>query len=211
MNKINIKWEEYFQKAKQISVIEKDFLEIINQFKEIGIRKVLDLACGSGKHVIHLSKNNFDVYGFDISEKAIELARFNLRKNDLHGSLQVGSMFERLPYRKDFFDAITCIRSLNHGTIENIRKAIIEIQRVLKPNGLFYLTVRNRVKGTGLPCKEITRSTYIPLEGLEKGIIHYSFSKDTLLKEFEDFQSKKIWVINGPESWESYFHLLIKL
>ena len=37
--------------------------------------KLLDLACGRGRHSIFLSENNCDVIGLDLSEKNIEFAK----------------------------------------------------------------------------------------------------------------------------------------
>ncbi len=62
--------------------------------------KVLDLACGKGRHAIYLNQLGFDVIGADLSENSIAIASKN--SNDtLH--FQVHDM--RLPF-DDKFDAI---------------------------------------------------------------------------------------------------------
>lgn len=45
--------------------------------------KVLDVAMGSGRNSIHLAKEGFQVKGFDISEKAVELAKAKAREEGL--------------------------------------------------------------------------------------------------------------------------------
>lgn len=62
--------------------------------------KVLDLACGKGRHAIYLSQLGFDVLGADLSENSIKEAQKNTAPN-LH--FQVHDM--RMPYDEKF-DAI---------------------------------------------------------------------------------------------------------
>jgi len=50
--------------------------------------------------------------------------------------LAVGSMYGKLPYKDNSFDGVICIRELHHSTINHIRMAIKEIERVLKPKGI---------------------------------------------------------------------------
>jgi ubiquinone/menaquinone biosynthesis C-methylase UbiE len=205
-------WDKKYQKEFQLQPIEETMREIVLLFKKIGVYKVLDLACGSGRHIIFLTENGFDVYGMDFSEKGIEIGRALLKARNLQAHLQVSSMFVKLPYENYYFDAIICIRALNHGAIEEIRKVIKEIERVLKPKGMLYLTVRKKIlKSKRLPYKEISPRTYIPLEGDEKGIPHYMFNKKILMKEFYNFKPIKFWIVEGPKNWEAYYHFLGEL
>jgi len=205
------RWNEIYRKQVELS-IDRTLPPIAEIFKDYGVRRVLDLACGSGRHTLYLAKLGFEVYGIDISEEGIKIAKSLLDKNNIYAELTIGSMYEKLPYDNNFFDGIICIRSLNHSTIENIRKAIGEMERVLKPEGLVYITVRKRVsKKKRLPFKEIAPRTYIPLEGKEKGVIHYLFNKSILKKEFHNFKIHKLWVEYGPKDWEAYYCLLGEL
>jgi len=205
------RWNEIYKKQIDIS-IDKTLPPIMDVFKEYKVRKVLDLACGSGRHILYMAKLGFEVYGIDISEVGIEAAKSLLYSNNLHAELTVGSIYKKLPYEDNFFDGTICIRSLNHGTIDDIGKLIKEMERVLKPRGLVYITVRKKVaKKKRLPFKEIAPRTYIPLEGKEKGIVHYLFNKSILRKEFHNFEIHKLWVEYGPEDWEAYYCLLGEL
>jgi SAM-dependent methyltransferase len=63
--------------------------------------RVLDLACGKGRHAIHLSSFGFDVTGLDISDDSITYAR-TLEKENLH--FYCHDM--RRSYRSNYFDAV---------------------------------------------------------------------------------------------------------
>lgn len=205
-------WNKIYQKETKLLPIDNDIKEITILFKKKNVKKILDLACGSGRHVLYLTENGFDVHGIDISDKGIEIANSLLKKRNLYDHLKVGSMYDNLPFENNYFDAIICIRALNHGTIEEIRNGIKEIERVLKSHGILYLTVRKRIsKIKRLPFNEIAPRTYMPIEGDEKGIIHYLFNIKILRKEFKNFLIKKLWIKYGPKSWEAYYHLLGEL
>ena len=205
-------WDELYKKESNVPPIQDFIYELIKIFKKCNIQTVLDLACGSGRYLIHLLENGFNMYGLDIAQEAIKIANNLLEEKDLNAELAIGSMFESLPYNNNFFDAVICISSLNHGTIEEIREGIKEIERILKPGGLISITVRKKVsKKKRLPFKQIAPRTYIPLEGDEKGIAHYLFNKKILRKELKHFQICFLKTIYGPKSWEAYYYMLGKL
>lgn len=180
---------------------------IVEVFKEHTVKKVLDLGCGSGRHLIYLAQLGFEVYGIDLAETGIKIAKDWLDEKDLHAELRIGSVYEKLPYEDDFFDAVISIRVIHHAKIEDIRKAIKEIQRVLKPRGLIFITVRKRTpKKRRLKFRALDSRTYIPVEGDEKGLIHYLFNKRLLRKEFKHFMIHDIWVDR-----ENYYCLLGEL
>src|SRR3954465_14122404 len=62
--------------------------------------KVLDLACGKGRHAIYLNQLGFDVLGVDLSENSIAIAKNN-ENDELH--FEVHDM--RLPFEQKY-DAI---------------------------------------------------------------------------------------------------------
>jgi SAM-dependent methyltransferase len=78
------------------------FIDRISSLLNINFgAKVLDLACGRGRHAIYLSQLGYDVIGLDLSEKSI--ARANAMSNDkLH--FYVHDM--RNLFRSNYFDYI---------------------------------------------------------------------------------------------------------
>lgn len=63
--------------------------------------KILDLACGKGRHAIYLNKKGFDVVGVDLSCSNIDYAKSF--END-HLKFHVHDM--RLPFKNDHFDVV---------------------------------------------------------------------------------------------------------
>ena len=193
-------WDKIIkQYGKVFDKPHEDIPKIVKLFKKHNIKRVLDLGCGSGRHTVYLIKRNFDVYGIDISEAGIRIAKDWLKKKGLKANFKTGSIYKRLPYKENFFDAVISVQTIHHARIKNIRKVIKEIERVLKPNGFIFITVAasipRRVKRW--KHKIIEPHTTIPVEGREKGLIHYFFNKELLRKEFKNFKISDIWVDSG--------------
>jgi ubiquinone/menaquinone biosynthesis C-methylase UbiE len=185
------RWNKIYREGRFKKSVDKNFPQIVEILKEYEIKKVLELGCGAGRHVVYLAKMGFEVYGIDIAKYGIKIARKWLREENLKAKLKVGDIYKKLPYKDNFFDAIICIRTLNHGKIEWIRRAIKEMYRILKPNGYVFVTVHKHRGKKHIPkeklygIKWIAPRTYIILGGPEKGIPHYRFNKKILISEFK--------------------------
>lgn len=207
-------WNKIFkEQGKYFTKIQEYMPNIVKMFKKHGVKKVLDLGCGSGRHTVYLAKHKFDVYGFDIARKGIEITKNWLKEKGFKANLKIGSAYKRLPYKDNFFDAIISTQVIHHAKIEKIRKLIREIERILKPKGLIFVTVSKKGLKKEIPkekmwkIKFIAPRTFIPLSHDEKGMVHYWFNKKLLRKEFKNFKIDDIWI----ESNGKHYCLLGKL
>jgi ubiquinone/menaquinone biosynthesis C-methylase UbiE len=98
--------------------------------------RVLDVGCGRGVGVQILLKQfgAGQVYGLDLDPRQIRRARKRFAgKSDV--VLAVGSI-EKLPFPNEHFDAVFDFGMLHH--VVDWQAGVAEIQRVLKPSGLFF-------------------------------------------------------------------------
>lgn len=111
-----------------------------NEKADISQLKILDLACGKGRHSIYLAKRGFDVTGLDLSRKSIKYAQ-QYESDTL-------SFFEhdmRKPFRINYFDIILNAFT-SFGYFDKDEDNILALKNVhhgLKDNGLFILDYFN--------------------------------------------------------------------
>lgn len=104
--------------------------------------RVLEIGCGPGPNLWYLLREGYRVAGIDISSTALKMARARIEAESLpagpeHFDLRVGD-FVDLPWADESFEAVIEIAALYANPLDEIRKAISEIRRCLKPRGLFF-------------------------------------------------------------------------
>jgi ubiquinone/menaquinone biosynthesis C-methylase UbiE len=100
-----------------------------------GKKKSLDIGSNLGLFSELLKKKGYDSYGLEIDKKKVEWAKKNCSAKYIHGSA------EKIPFKDNNFDIIIMFDTLEH--IIDRSKALNEVNRVLKPNGIAIITVPN--------------------------------------------------------------------
>ncbi len=101
---------------------------------EVGM-KILDVGCGRGELVAHLSKRGFDAMGVDYSADAIRLAN-----EYFPGARFLCGDLRELNFDDASFDRIFFLGVIEHLTDEQIAQALNEFRRLLKPGGMVIMT-----------------------------------------------------------------------
>lgn len=204
-------WQTIFKKKGIVFYKpQEDMRKVIRTLKKEKVNKVLDLGCGSGRHVVMLAKSGFDVYGMDLSKEGLKLTRKAIRALNLKAKLKQASCYKKFPFKNDFFDAIISTQVIHHNFQPKVRFCISEIERVLKPQGVLFVTVASSYSGPKYmgtkKFKHVKPRTYIPLDGAEKGLPHYIYTKTELKKDFKNFK-----VIDIHKDKGNHYCLLGKL
>ena len=72
---------------------EVDFLvHCFKRFAKRPVRRVLDIACGTGPHLVRLAERGYQTTGLDLSQRNIEFLGERLADKGLRGDLVVGDM-----------------------------------------------------------------------------------------------------------------------
>lgn len=112
----------------------------IDVFKEYSVKSVCDAACGFGAYSLAFALNGFDVYSFDISDTAVEITKTGLGKYGIDAvNVKVASILGT-GYADGFFDGVIAHAVLDHLTAKDAVKALEEMLRITKPEGLVWLT-----------------------------------------------------------------------
>jgi len=99
--------------------------------KKVKKGKILDIGCGS--YPYFLLNNDFaEKYGIDPSLKNTKLKNIELKNLDVTKS--------KLPFKDNFFDAVTMLAVFEHLDHKKIHFVLDEINRVLKKDGTLVIT-----------------------------------------------------------------------
>jgi SAM-dependent methyltransferase len=115
-----------------------DFLvHCFRTFARGPVRRVLDIACGTGPHLLRLAARGYRMTGLDLSRRNIEFLRHRLAAKGFSGELTVGDMREfRLPRP---VDAAICMQDSQGHLLTN--EAILDHLRAvaanLRPGGIY--------------------------------------------------------------------------
>lgn len=121
--------------------------------------RVLDLACGRGRHAHFFAEAGLAVTGLDISEASIEEAQEAVPK----AHFAVHDM--RTTYRPEAFDAVCCLfTSLGYfEDLEDDQAVFHAVWESLVPGGRFVLDFMN----TDLVLRDLVREERISKEGVD--------------------------------------------
>lgn len=118
--------------------------------------KILDAGCGSGRDAGLLQSSGFNVIGVDISTGLLAVARENYPEIEFtQGTLL------NLPFENSCFDGVWAHASLVHlETTEDVKIALAEFYRVLKPNSILHIYVKQQLgtEKTSLVVDSISKS-----------------------------------------------------
>ena len=163
--------------------------------------RILDLACGKGRHSRYLAEQGYDVTGLDISSQSIAYAR-----QFEHKRLNFYQHDMRLPFRINYFDAVLNMFT-SFGYFSHDRDHLKTLQNVakgLRPGGLLLLDYFNSnwvrehlvpsasktVEGIEFRLKKTVRDGHVfkTVEFEAKGR-HHAFRERVRLFELADFEA----------------------
>lgn len=104
---------------------------LMSAIGNISGKKILDVGCGAGFLTNELHKRGADIVGIDYSEAQIPFAKERFPYIDF----RVASVYE---LSESEFDIITLFDVIEH--LGDFKKALVEIKKVLKPNGLLTIS-----------------------------------------------------------------------
>jgi SAM-dependent methyltransferase len=117
--------------------------------------RVLDLGCGSGRHALLAAELGHEAWGVDLAEEGLACCRDEASARGLTVSVRRAGMADT-GLATAAFDAVVCYSALGGNTLDEQRRVIDEVDRLLRPGGVlmanFYgpddaVAVRARTEG----------------------------------------------------------------
>lgn len=109
---------------------------------------VLDAGCGHcghGEYTIWALAAGARVWAFDYSEEMAKWSSAMIGREGFNAEAVSRDSVTAIPYPNESFDVVFCLAVLDHLEESDRSKAMQELYRVLKPNGMLYLDVPNRL------------------------------------------------------------------
>jgi len=116
---------------------ECDFIEeAFMKYSSVRPIRVLDVGCGTGRHLIPLAKRGYDLVGIDKSESMVRIAEDNIRRLRLSSKVHVSDILDFSFDSK--FDACICMFAVLNYILEteDLVKALVNIRRNLRHDAL---------------------------------------------------------------------------
>jgi len=110
---------------------------------------LLDVGCGNGRSAIRLTSPDINVIGIDISKKMVQKAISRAKESGMHRTrtFMVGDA-NRLSFKSNHFDY--AITSGVLSQLPNVKQTCTEIQRILKPSGIYFGLENNKSMFRGI-------------------------------------------------------------
>jgi SAM-dependent methyltransferase len=104
--------------------------------------RVLNVGIGGGFFELIALRRGLEVFALDPSEAAVERVRSRLKL----GERAVIGCASAMPFEDGFFDAIVMSEVIEHLDDDILERALVEVRRLLKPDGKLLVTVPNDEK-----------------------------------------------------------------
>ena len=146
---LDIKDQSWVEDTKR----QVDFL--IEKLELKGTERILDLACGFGRHSLELARRGYDVTGVDITPEYIEYATKQAQTEKLNAGF-ICSDIRNVSFHNEF-DVVLNMADGAIGYLENEEenlKIFRVISEALKPGGRHFMDIMNgSYAETHFPCK----------------------------------------------------------
>lgn len=191
---------EYWQKGYDAENVESWVFRFYGRVlkQEMGIDgsthpRLLDFGCGQGAAAGFFKSKGFDVYGVDISERDILVAR--KRMPDIAAHFEV---IDSRPSRDDVFfggnfDVVIAIQSLYYYNNTDLRTRLISLRNQMKMGGIIYASMMGaksaRFYQNSIDCGDGLRKVDFETKRMKVKDYYVSFVQDEaeLLEKFGMF------------------------
>lgn len=168
-------WDELYADPAALAIPEDPEPLVVRALETLPAPRstaVLDIGCGGGRHLVWLERQGFRGHGVDSAPHGVAHARARLRREEHPVRIALADM-RALPFAREGFGAAIAYNLLYHGARADLERAVGEVERVLRDEGLFVgtlLSTRTWKHGEGR-CLE--RGTYVQELGPEAGVVHH--------------------------------------
>ncbi len=145
-----VRWNESLLEDTSYHFNKKPNAFLVSAIKNIKPGKAVDVAMGQGRNAIYLAKLGWDVTGYDIADQAMEYAKKEAKRQNVHiKTILQGS--EEFDFGNQQWDLISIIYA---GCIEEVPGMAERMKKGLKPGGMIVFEFFHRETGIAMDRKD---------------------------------------------------------
>lgn len=153
---------------------------ILGELVRHGVKRVCDAGCGCGAYTVKLAQKGFQVSGFDVSSRAVEIAGSLLHTSGCSAELKTASVLAT-GYEDEQFDGVVCLDVLDHISNADAQKAVQELARITRLGGILLFTLDASDEEYEREPHFVSDSgDYVYTDGKWAGMVFHPYSRDTL-------------------------------
>ncbi|MGC9338023.1 MAG: class I SAM-dependent methyltransferase [Candidatus Cloacimonadia bacterium] len=156
--------------------------------------KILDLACGHGRHANRLAELGYSITGIDITSGFLEIANREAREKGVNVEYIQGDMRE-ISFKEEFDIILLFFTSFGYFEDEENCRVLENVARALKPYGLFCFDTFNR---------DVFLKNFLPYIVVEKEN-DLMIDRDTFDSTTGRLYTKRIVIRNGRRKDKPFF------
>jgi SAM-dependent methyltransferase len=138
--------DDWLAIARSVEDPERTRAQVDFVVERLGLQpgaRVLDLACGHGRHAVELARRGLRVAGLDLSEPSLVVARERAAQQGVELELVHGDMRE-LPWREEFDAVVNLWTAFGYFADEaDDARVLGEVRAALRPGGSFLIDTLN--------------------------------------------------------------------
>jgi len=137
---------------------------LIDRFGLVSGSRVLDVGCGKAYLLYEMQLINPDIelHGIDLSKHGLDSA-----PKDLNAKLMAHRAQDAYPWGDNFFDLVISLGTLHNLHLNEIDRALTEVERVGKNAYVMVESFRNEIEQFNLQCWALTAETLISVQSWE--------------------------------------------
>ncbi len=138
----NLGWERIWREQGgrwELQTPEPEVMALAVRLKAEGKRRVHDLGCGLGRHLLFLATEGFDAGGSDISPQAVATCQRRLAEAGLPAQVTLREM-SAIPEETGSLDCVLAWHVVHHGFIADMARTLRHIHTRLRPGGYLFAT-----------------------------------------------------------------------